>query len=156
MLRSRIATSIIRRDSVRRSRFPAAALRRVAVALVIGVCGLSVAVDGSARVRRDDRDAIGVVRLAELPPQGRQVLDEIRAGGPFVSRRDGIVFGNREGLLPRQPRGYYSEYTVPTPGAADRGTRRIVAGRGAAGDVRTSNEYYFTNDHYQSFRRIVQ
>ena len=97
-----------------------------------------------------------VVRVADLPREGRMVLDEIHAGGPFASKRDGIVFGNREGFLPRQRRGYYAEYTVPTPGAATRGARRIIAGRGTTGDFRTSNEYYYTNDHYQSFRRIVQ
>jgi ribonuclease T1 len=99
---------------------------------------------------------VGTIAVDQLPPQGRQVLQAIRAGGPFVSRRDGIPFGNREGILPQEPRGYYAEYTVPTPGARTRGARRIIAGRGTTGDFRTSNEYYYTNDHYQSFRRIVQ
>ena len=77
-------------------------------------------------------------------------------GGPFVSKRDGIPFGNRERILPRHERGYYAEYTVPTPGARNRGARRIIAGRGRTGDFRTSDEYYYTNDHYESFRRILQ
>ena len=101
------------------------------------------------------RRATTTIRAAELPPQGRQVLEEIRAGGPFEFRRDGIVFGNREGSLPQQRRGYYAEYTVPTPGARTRGARRIIAGRGTTGDFRTSDEYYYTNDHYETFRRIV-
>ena len=128
-------------------------------ALVLLVLALSTGwLSSPAEARRPVESAsdIGVVRVAELPPEGREVLAAIRAGGPFVSPRDGITFGNREGILPRQKRGYYAEYTVPTPGERTRGARRIIAGRGATGDVRTSNEYYFTNDHYQSFRRIVQ
>jgi len=71
---------------------------------------------------------IGEVALEELPKQAQQTLTLIRQGGPFPYRKDGTVFGNRERLLPRQPRGYYREYTVPTPGSRDRGARRIVAG----------------------------
>ena len=78
----------------------------------------------------------------------------IKAGGPFPYARDGSVFGNREKLLPPRSRGYYREYTVKTPGARDRGARRIVAAAGTPGDVRTSGEYYYTGDHYNSFRRI--
>ena len=98
--------------------------------------------------------AMAEVALNSLPPQARQTLDLIRRGGPFPYRKDGTVFGNRERLLPRQPRGYYTEYTVPTPGGRDRGARRIVAGRGASGDPASSGEYYYTDDHYQRFRRI--
>ena len=123
-----------------------------ALLLGIALCGF---VPGAA-ARIESSGALGVVRGAQLPAEGRTVLAAIRAGGPFGSKRDGVVFGNREGLLPRRPRGYYAEYTVPTPGASNRGARRIVAGRGTTGDYRTSNEYYYTNDHYQSFRRIVQ
>lgn len=84
--------------------------------------------------------------VAQLPPEARQTLDLIKRGGPFPYGKDGSVFGNREGLLPRQQRGYYREYTVPTPGSRDRGARRIVAGRGG--------DYWYTADHYRSFRRI--
>ncbi|MBI4756402.1 MAG: ribonuclease [Betaproteobacteria bacterium] len=94
------------------------------------------------------------VGLAELPPEAAHTLALIRQGGPFPYRKDGVVFGNRERHLPRQPRGYYREYTVPTPGARDRGARRIVAGEGPQGDVRRSGEYYYSDDHYRSFRRI--
>jgi ribonuclease T1 len=90
------------------------------------------------------------IAVAELPPEARTTLTLIRAGGPFPYDKDGTVFGNREGLLPRQSRGYYTEYTVRTPGSRDRGARRIVAG----GDPRRSGEYWYTGDHYRSFQRI--
>jgi guanyl-specific ribonuclease Sa len=85
---------------------------------------------------------------AWLPPEAVDTLALIEAGGPFPYRRDGVTFENRERLLPQQPRGYYREYTVPTPGASDRGARRIVAG----GDP--PEVFYFTADHYRSFRRV--
>jgi ribonuclease T1 len=88
------------------------------------------------------------VSLAKLPPEARETVALIKAGGPFPHQRDGAVFGNREGLLPKRSRGYYREYTVKTPGARDRGARRIVVGRGG--------EYYYTDDHYASFRRIIE
>lgn len=93
------------------------------------------------------RDVL-TVPAAQLPVEARETLRLIDSGGPFPYRRDGITFQNREGRLPEQPRGYYREYTVPTPGRADRGARRIVTG----GQPPTS--YYFTADHYKSFRRI--
>ena len=61
-----------------------------------------------------------------------------------------------EKRLPERPRGYYREYTVPTPGSRDRGARRIVAGGGRTGDVAASGEYYYTQDHYRNFRRIQE
>jgi ribonuclease T1 len=87
-------------------------------------------------------------KISELPPEARATLARIKAGGPFPYQRDGAVFGNREGLLPKRNRGYYREYTVKTPGARDRGARRIVVGR--------DGEYYYTDDHYRSFRRIIE
>ena len=89
----------------------------------------------------------GDIRVAQLPPEARQTLALIRAGGPFPYARDGVMFTNREGLLPKRNRGYYREYTVRTPGARDRGARRIVAG--------ANGELYYTDDHYRSFRRII-
>ena len=86
------------------------------------------------------------IAVAELPGEARRTIVLIRNGGPFPYERDGIVFGNLENRLPAQPRGYYREYTVRTPGARNRGARRIVAGRGG--------EFYYTDDHYASFRRI--
>jgi len=88
------------------------------------------------------------VGLEQLPVEARQTLARIEAGGPFPYKQDGRVFGNRERLLPQRSRGYYREYTVKTPGARDRGARRIVAGR--------KGEYYYTEDHYRSFRRILR
>ena len=86
--------------------------------------------------------------LASLPPQARAMVQRIASGGPFEHPQDGAVFGNYEGLLPRQPRGYYHEYTVETPGARTRGARRIVTG-GTPPTV-----WYYTDDHYRSFRRF--
>jgi ribonuclease T1 len=90
----------------------------------------------------------GDLPVAALPPEARATLSLIGAGGPFPYARDGAVFGNREGHLPKRSRGYYREYTVPTPGARDRGARRIVAGR--------SGERYYSGDHYRSFHRIIE
>jgi ribonuclease T1 len=93
------------------------------------------------------------VALAELPQEAQRTERLIRAGGPFPFSKDGITFGNRERLLPRRDRGYYREYTVPTPGARSRGARRIVCGGVPA---RLPEVCYYSEDHYASFRRIVQ
>ena len=90
----------------------------------------------------------GQIRTAELPHEARQALEQIKAGGPFLYPNDGRIFGNREAHLPKRERGYYREYTVPTPGLRDRGARRIVAGRGG--------ELYYTEDHYRTFKRIIE
>lgn len=92
--------------------------------------------------------AIGEIRLADLPREARATLALIRKGGPYPFARDGVVFGNREALLPKQKRGYYREYTVKTPGERTRGARRIVSGG--------QGEYYYTEDHYNHFSRIVE
>ncbi|MDR6891761.1 ribonuclease domain-containing protein [Falsarthrobacter nasiphocae] len=88
------------------------------------------------------------VKESELPAEGRRVLTAIRKGGPFAYERDGVVFGNYEKLLPGKKRGYYREYTVPTPGSSSRGARRIVVGGGA--------EKYYTSDHYETFKFIEE
>lgn len=88
----------------------------------------------------------GDIALADLPAEARHTLVLVRAGGPFPYAQDGRTFGNRESLLPRRERGYYREYTVPTPGTRDRGARRLVAGK--------AGEFYYTADHYRSFQRI--
>jgi len=119
--------------------------------LVIAFCAL-LALNGAAFARGPA--PIVDISLAALPAEAHVVLARIKAGGPFAYARDGSVFGNREKLLPARSRGYYREYTVQTPGARDRGARRIVAGAGTAGDVRSSGEYYYSDDHYNSFRRI--
>ena len=99
---------------------------------------------------RDERMPGATISHAELPREARDVLALIREGGPFRYDKDGTVFRNRERLLPSRPRGYYTEYTVRTPGVRNRGARRIVAG----GEPRSSGEYWYTDDHYASFRRI--
>jgi ribonuclease T1 len=89
-----------------------------------------------------------VISAAELPPQAHVVLRAIKMGGPFPYAKDGSVFSNRERRLPRKPYGYYREYTVPTPGAKDRGPRRIIAGG--------NQDFYYTDDHYRRFKRIAE
>jgi len=91
------------------------------------------------------------VAVARLPRQAVETLQLIQAGGPFPYEKDGVVFGNRERLLPRRARGYYHEYTVPTPRARDRGARRIVCG----GPKRQIDDCYYSDDHYASFKRIA-
>lgn len=93
---------------------------------------------------------------AFLPPEAAPVIARIQRGGRFVNRQDGSTFGNRERRLPLKERGYYREYTVPTPGSRNRGARRIVAGQGRVGDVARSGEYYYTANHYRSFSRISE
>jgi len=96
-------------------------------------------------------DTSMTMSVAELPRQGAETYRLIFQGGPFPHEKDGTVFGNRERLLPDHKRGYYREYTVPTPGARSRGTRRIVCG----GPTTTPVACYYTADHYASFRKIV-
>ena len=86
------------------------------------------------------------VALSQLPTEAADTVVLIEAGGPFPYHRDGVVFENREGLLPAESSGYYHEYTVLTPGASDRGARRIIEGSGG--------ELYWTDDHYRTFERI--
>lgn len=113
-------------------------LAAIALALVLAAA--------PALAQRGPAKPVPEMAARELPREARALIALIRAGGPFPYARDGAVFGNREGLLPRQPRGYYREYTVKTPGARTRGARRIVAGQ--------RGEMYYTDDHYNSFRRI--
>jgi ribonuclease T1 len=95
----------------------------------------------------DPTSGLPWVEVAALPPEARRTLQLIDAGGPFpFPGKDGSMFGNFEGLLPKEAQGYYAEYTVPTPGSPDRGARRIIAGDGG--------EYYWTADHYAHFERV--
>jgi ribonuclease T1 len=86
------------------------------------------------------------IHSKDLPLEAQQTLELIKNNGPFPYKQDGATFANRERRLPMRANGYYREYTVKTPGAKDRGARRIVAGNGG--------EFYYTDDHYRSFRRI--
>ena len=110
--------------------------------LLAGLVALLLALAGQAF------QATGEIRAAALPPEARDTLALIRKGGPYPYMQDGAPFSNREGLLPNKPRGHYREYTVKTPGSRDRGARRIVSGAG--GDC------YYTDDHYRSFKRILE
>lgn len=94
-----------------------------------------------------------IVAWSALPPQAQDTHRLIRAGGPFPYSKDGTVFGNRERLLPSQARGYYREYTVPTPQSRDRGARRIVCG---GLQPATPEACWYSDDHYASFRLIAQ
>ena len=115
----------------------------------IGVAGLLAV---SPVLARETVPTLGTVTLARLPEQARVVYSAIFAGGPFAYSKDGSVFGNREKILPRERRGFYREYTVATPGARDRGARRIICG----GLVPTAPAAcYYTGDHYASFNRIT-
>jgi ribonuclease T1 len=109
------------------------------------LCLLPLAAE--ARHHHGSSSSLETVAVAELPPEAQETLKLIKKDGPFPYTRDGIVFGNREHQLPPQPRGYYHEYTVKTPGAHDRGPRRIVCG--------PLPECYYSADHYRTFRSIA-
>jgi ribonuclease T1 len=111
------------------------------VAIVVAACALASPV----HAQRAERPSVEVT-LTELPAEARATVALIRKGGPYPYARDGTVFANREARLPPQKRGYYREYTVKTPGERTRGARRVISG--AAGDL------WYTDDHYNSFRRI--
>ena len=115
----------------------------------VGVAGL---LSISAVQAREQLPALPTVSVAALPAEAQSVTMTIYRGGPFDFPKDGIVFANRERLLPPQARGFYREYTVPTPGAHDRGARRIVCG----GSQPTAPvACYYTANHYSSFHRIT-
>lgn len=132
--------------------------RFVMAGLVLAGCGMGTTGPSMAQFRDVDRPTQSAdattssIPLLELPPQGQRTYRAIFQGGPFEHDKDGTVFGNRERLLPSQRRGHYREYTVDTPGASNRGARRIVCG----GERKTAPLLcWYTADHYASFRRIV-
>ena len=127
----------------------------LAVALAL-LCGITATVVPQTADAFSFFQSEATVAVAALPREAQATLALIKAGGPFPYAKDGTVFGNYERILPRQKRGYYTEYTVKTPGLRNRGPRRIIAGKGATGDPATSGEYWYTADHYQSFRRIKE
>lgn len=121
----------------------------IALMLMFGLLGTAQAWDqGRAHQQPVQAGAIPEVLLLNLPAEARDTLRLIKQNGAFPYPRDGVVFNNRERILPQQSKGYYHEYTVKTPGLSHRGTRRIISG--AVG------EYYYTGDHYQSFQRIKE
>lgn len=94
---------------------------------------------------------VGVITKAQLPAEAAETLRLISKGGPYPFSEDGVLFRNSAGLLPQHPRGYYRAYTVRTPGAADRGQRRIICG----GARKQTTECYYTDDYYVSLKRIT-
>ena len=118
------------------------------LALSGGLIGMSVQAKAQAPAA-----VLQTVTLTALPAQGRDMMALIEKGGPFKYDKDGTVFGNREKLLPARQRGYYREYTVRTPGDSSRGARRIVCG---GQQPRAPDACFYTDDHYASFRQIVQ
>jgi ribonuclease T1 len=130
---------------VRRTRRPLLVLVVLLVLLAIGYVARTVRADEHHGMSTHSQ-AVGTVALSTLPIEARHTIALIRAGGPFPYSRDGVVFRNAEGLLPKEPSGYYHEYTVPTRGESDRGARRIITG--------ADGEFYYTADHYESFQRV--
>jgi ribonuclease T1 len=117
---------------------------------VIALAASTLVGIGGAEARRELVAASAAIAAAELPKEARLTLARIHDNGPFPYERDGVTFGNREGVLPPKPRGYYHEYTVKTSGSRSRGARRIVCG----GETATLAECYYSDDHYQSFKSI--
>lgn len=108
-------------------------------------------VSGSAATSKPavaNPSTLPTINASQLPREARQTLALIAKGGPYPYDRDGVNFGNFEGLLPKKSSGFYKEYTVPTPGESDRGARRIIVGKDSA--------KYYTPDHYESFTFIVE
>ncbi len=132
-----------------RIRRPLVALVVLLAALVIGYAVRATRHDGSSprSPGTSQTTATAQVALSSLPAQAAQTVELIKAGGPFpYPHNDGVVFHNNEHLLPAEPDGYYHEYTVPTPGADNRGARRIITGKGG--------QYFYTADHYEHFVRV--
>jgi ribonuclease T1 len=148
--------------SWRRWRKPQLALIVLVIALIIGYAVSALHDSGASRPKSSPPAATpsvstssrsgtspqssGVVALSSLPAQAGTTVALIEHGGPFPYPQDGVVFNNAEKLLPQHSRGFYHEYTVPTPGARDRGARRIVIGK--------DGSYFYTGDHYDSFVRV--
>ena len=132
------------------------AIRRLALAAsgVFLAAALACSQGVAARTQAaDDAGAsVGTVSVGELPREAVNTLSLIGEGGPYPYEKDGSVFGNYERALPKHRRGYYHEYTVPTPRARNRGARRIICG----GPLRRTDNCYYTDDHYASFKRIVE
>ncbi len=103
---------------------------------------------GSLLDAREKQKNVTAISARELPREARRTIELIRQGGPYPYKKDGVVFGNFEKRLPLHERGYYREFTVPSPGSRDRGARRIILGK--------AGELYYTDDHYETFRRVLE
>lgn len=121
------------------------ALCGVLLLVVVGRSGTDVA---HSSENYGDNSRMGTISVSALPSAAQETLRLAKVGGPFPYSKDGSVFGNRERQLPRKPYGYYREFTAPTPGSHDRGPRRIITGR--------NGEAYYTDDHYRSFKRVLE
>ncbi len=126
-------------------------LLRAWLIVLLAVLWLPASAQAQAQTHHTTQGAyagLATVSVAELPPEARNTLSAIKQGGPFAYPRDGVVFKNYERILPKRMRGYYREYTVNTPGSHNRGMRRIISGK--------LNEYYYSDDHYKTFKRILE
>ncbi|MGX0937769.1 ribonuclease T1 [Cupriavidus metallidurans] len=150
---SRILSSQSQRQSHWQSLSLARSLGRVLAGAAVSIA-LTLAPQGAmARQAPDDvQGVVGTIAAQQLPNEARQTLERIEAGGPFPYDKDGSRFGNYERSLPQQSRGYYREYTVKNSNSRNRGAKRIVCG----GDQRAANDCYYTEDHYNSFKRITK
>jgi ribonuclease T1 len=118
-------------------------MRRFAwIVLLCTLAPFTVSLASATETQRN----IATVNASELPGEARQTIALIRQGGPYPYKKDGVVFGNFERRLPLHERGYYREFTVPSPGSRNRGARRIILGK--------AGELYYTDDHYESFKRV--
>jgi ribonuclease T1 len=115
------------------------------VFLAFAICGVGM----NQAFSKEKPDGLPTIAATELPKQAQETIVLIKAGGPYPYKRDGIVFSNREKILPKEKRGFYKEYTVKTPGAKTRGARRIVTGN-------SDKIFYYTDDHYASFKRVLE
>ncbi len=111
------------------------------MAFAVQICAAGIAISKPAA------DGLATIGITALPIQAVETIERIKMGGPHPYKRDGVVFSNREKILPKEKRGYYNEYTVKTPGAKNRGARRIVTGK--------EGQFYYTDDHYASFKRVL-
>jgi ribonuclease T1 len=121
-------------------------MRRAFLFLLAAALAIVAAPDTLAQRGPAPNATVTEIAPTQLPKEARDTLALIKKGGPYSYAKDGTVFSNREGRLPRQKRGYYREFTVKTPTERTRGARRIISGQ--------SGEYWYTDDHYATFRRI--
>jgi ribonuclease T1 len=127
---------------------PLVRLRLLLSMLLLPVMMAGLVTAGCSYIASPSDEGGSILKGSSLPHEALETLKLIQNDGPYPYKQDGTVFSNREGLLPQKANGYYREYTVKTPGASDRGARRIVKGK--------AGELYYTDDHYASFRRIVE
>ncbi|WP_239150089.1 ribonuclease domain-containing protein, partial [Burkholderia pseudomallei] len=94
---------------------------------------------------------VDTIPASRLPREAATTLSLIAAGGPYPYGKDGAVFGNYERILPKMRRGYYHEYTVPTPPPPQNGARRQKRG----GPKRGGDQFFLNRRHKKNLKRIV-